>query len=161
MTRLSANFHLDAFTRSATADANGIEITVAPGSRVYRNLEALVIEILQPLRDHIAAPLYVTSGYRPPRVNRLVGGASDSQHTTGQATDVYADHHEPVELASHVVDLRLPFDQCIVEHDQGILHLSHKSEGCNRGETLTRYRSGDGEFEYVAGLVANPWDRPR
>jgi uncharacterized protein YcbK (DUF882 family) len=43
-----------------------------------------------PYRRRLARPLKVTSGYRPPDVNKLVGGATDSQHIYGNAVDVYA-----------------------------------------------------------------------
>lgn len=43
---------------------------------------------LDMIRDEWGAPLLVTSWYRPPRVNREVGGAKNSQHLYGSAADL-------------------------------------------------------------------------
>ncbi|MGV2830572.1 D-Ala-D-Ala carboxypeptidase family metallohydrolase [Myxosarcina sp. GI1(2024)] len=45
---------------------------------------------LSAFREYFGAPLIVTSWYRPPAVNRQVGGSTRSMHLTGLATDVIA-----------------------------------------------------------------------
>lgn len=40
-------------------------------------------------RDKVGKPLISISGYRPPAVNRAVGGATRSRHLVGDAMDVY------------------------------------------------------------------------
>jgi peptidoglycan hydrolase-like protein with peptidoglycan-binding domain len=40
------------------------------------------------IRDKYNSPLSINSGYRPSRINRLVGGASQSQHISGLALDI-------------------------------------------------------------------------
>jgi hypothetical protein len=45
---------------------------------------------LDKLRAHLGVPLMVTSYYRDPRTNAAVGGASQSSHLTGLATDIYS-----------------------------------------------------------------------
>lgn len=52
------------------------------------NIIALCKE-LDKLRRDWGEPIGVTSGYRPPAVNRAVGGVSNSQHLTGKAIDIY------------------------------------------------------------------------
>ena len=43
--------------------------------------------LLEPARQ-VAGPIIINSGFRNGRVNRLVGGVSNSQHLLGQATDI-------------------------------------------------------------------------
>lgn len=152
--RLGRNFSVGGLTASETADAHGVAIRVEKGSDVARNLRGLVVGVLQPLRDDVGEPVFVSSGYRPPDVNELVGGAPDSQHVAGEAADVYARGLSATELARRIVSLGLPYDQVIVEHDQGVVHVSHV-HGRNRREALTRVDRGLGH-EYVAGVLAEP-----
>jgi Peptidase M15/Putative peptidoglycan binding domain len=41
------------------------------------------------VRSKFGSPLAITSGYRPPDVNRAIGGAKLSQHLNGWAADIY------------------------------------------------------------------------
>ncbi|MDS3861036.1 D-Ala-D-Ala carboxypeptidase family metallohydrolase [Thermosynechococcaceae cyanobacterium BACA0444] len=41
------------------------------------------------VREAWGGPIGVTSWYRPPAINRAVGGVSNSQHLTGLAADIY------------------------------------------------------------------------
>jgi uncharacterized protein YcbK (DUF882 family) len=49
-----------------------------------------LIDAMQLLRDRLAQPLVITSGYRCPEHNRTVGGVSNSAHMRGRAADVAA-----------------------------------------------------------------------
>lgn len=44
--------------------------------------------ILQPLREAIASPVIITSGFRHSWLNRQVGGVPNSQHLIGCAADL-------------------------------------------------------------------------
>lgn len=50
---------------------------------------------LQELRDVIGEPIYINSAYRCPTHNKVVGGASDSQHLKGKAADIRVDDLPP------------------------------------------------------------------
>ena len=47
--------------------------------------------MLERPRSQIGRPFIVTSWYRPPVINRMVGGATYSRHLYGQAVDFYVE----------------------------------------------------------------------
>lgn len=167
--RLSLHFPAWEFCVSETADAEGIEIRIVEGSPVHRNYRALAHHTLQPWREDVGV-LHVSSGYRPVHVNKLVGGSPTSDHTGqhGAAADVWHDTLTPLELAQRLVDLGVDFDQVILEHDQGVVHVGYRrpdddGNERNRGEVKTRWRvlvgydaNGDPQYrlDYCPGLVA-------
>jgi len=51
-------------------------------------ISAELVNGLQELRDLLAGPIVITSGYRCPAHNARVGGAKQSQHTRGAAADI-------------------------------------------------------------------------
>lgn len=83
---LSKNFLLSEFLRSATAKSNNLHQQFTIRINVLINLVYLTSNLLQPLRE-IVGPINITSGYRCPEVNAIVGGARSSQHLYGQAID--------------------------------------------------------------------------
>ena len=119
-------FTFDELTASATARRMGIQNI--PSWRERENLRLLVENVLDPLREAWGKPVIVTSGYRCAMLNRIVGGAANSQHTTGMAadirtlTDTAADNRKLFDLA---LDLDLPFDQLIDEYGYDWVHISY------------------------------------
>ena len=85
------NFKLSEFFASSTADKNGIknEPSLDEKATVERNINSLVDNVLNPIRDKLCTPVIITSGYRCPQVNKLVGGANNSQHMSGCAAIFY------------------------------------------------------------------------
>ena len=55
-------------------------------NQIVQNIYIITKEFGE-IRDKAGCPLTITSGYRPPAVNRAVGGASHSQHIQGLAID--------------------------------------------------------------------------
>ena len=86
---LSRDFMLGELLRSDTAerDATLKQQQYNPPPEVVANLTYLAVTALQPIRDLLAYPLHVTSAYRCPAVNQLVGSKPTSQHLLGQAAD--------------------------------------------------------------------------
>ena len=55
-------------------------------NQIVQNIHIITKEFGE-IRDKAGCPLTITSGYRPPAVNRAIGGASHSQHIQGLAID--------------------------------------------------------------------------
>ena len=128
-------FTMNELTASATARRKGIDNT--PDETVKANLEALVKNVLDPLREAWGKPIIVTSGYRCPKLNRAVGGATNSQHTKGEAADIRTVSDLPSEnrqLFELVRTLKLPYDQLIDEYGYNWIHVSFSAR--NRRQIL-------------------------
>jgi hypothetical protein len=70
----------------AEATKNGSRI---PSTRAVVENILVLAELLERPRRQIGQPFIVTSWYRPPVINRMVGGATYSRHLYGQAVDFY------------------------------------------------------------------------
>ena len=151
MTWKSKYFTLRELTHSATAIRKGINNT--PSEAVKINLQRLVTNILDPLREEWGKPIIVTSGYRSVRLNAAVGGARSSQHVYGQAADIRTVSDRPEDnkkLRDLLIKLNLPYDQVIDEFGCDWIHVSHKESG-NRGQLLSAKRV-KGKTVYTAGI---------
>lgn len=141
MMRLSKHFTLDEFIKSATATRLGIDNT--PDEKALNCIQALVDNVLEPLRVHFGRPIIITSGYRCPRLNKAVGGSSTSQHAVGQAVDIRSvsdSREDNKELFDMIREMKLPFDQLINEFDYDWVHVSFGPR--NRRQVLKAEKSG-------------------
>lgn len=59
----------------------------SPGSEIEKNIRTLAVALDQ-VRQNWGSPIQVTSWYRPPDINRAVGGVANSQHIHGLAADI-------------------------------------------------------------------------
>ena len=80
-------FSLAELIKSSTATKHHIDNT--PPADVVKNLQYGVDMVLDPLRRIYGKPIIITSGYRCPKLNTLVGGVSNSWHTQGNAADIH------------------------------------------------------------------------
>lgn len=153
--QLSKNFYLDEFTRSEAAARHGLVISVEPDSQVFVYLQRLCVNVLQPLRDALG-PVAVLSGYRPPEVNRQVGGAPTSQHVQGLAADIVVSGHTPLQVCEWVRDNLQSYDQVIHEFGQWAHVSVAPSFGPVRLQELTAVKTqpvlGIKKTVYVPGL---------
>lgn len=60
-----------------------------------------LIDLLQKIRDHFAAPVTITSAYRTAAHNKAVGGSTYSKHMSGQAADIKVSGVSPKEVARY------------------------------------------------------------
>lgn len=61
---------------------------IPENDRVVKNIRKIAARFGE-IRQAFGSPIGVTSGYRPTKVNRAVGGASASRHIQGDALDIY------------------------------------------------------------------------
>lgn len=144
---LSPNFTLAQLVRSETAASRGIDN--APPPEVMDNLMRLArgLEQVQSLLGHA---LDVSSAYRCPELNSIVGGSPTSQHVLGQAADFDCPGFgTPLEVASAIASSDIRYDQVILEFARWV-HISFSA--APRTRVLTINDSAQG---YLAGL----WDR--
>lgn len=147
MTQLSTNFSL----AELTVNSHGFDNQ--PGQLELLALEAWAENIGQPIRDHYGLPVVVTSGFRCPALNKMVGGAADSQHVKGEAADIHVPGIRNDDLWTFIRD-NLQFDQVIAERltksdgAAGWVHVSY-STAHTRKSTISGPRAG----LYLPGLV--------
>jgi len=123
---------------------------------VEENLRSLVERVLDPLREAYGKPIRVTSGYRCPQLNRLVGGAPNSQHMRGEAADIVAYSQstrdcgskpamrilgeENLKLGKLIEQLgnfdQLIYEQCDKQGNPRWIHVSWKRNGWNRKQVI-------------------------
>lgn len=123
-------FTLNELTRSDTATKNKIDNT--PTDDAVKNLTALVDNVLDPLREMYGKPIYISSGYRCPELNKAVGGVSGSQHKTGQAADINQRSREENARIFKLIEENFDFDQLLWENGGRWIHVSYRADGKNR-----------------------------
>lgn len=133
------HFNLSEFFRSSTAAENGIknEPSINKRAAVIRNINLLVDNVLDPVGDMFNTPVIITSGYRCPQVNRLVGGVDNSQHMSGRAADFRVKGFTSSMMLGvffYILN-NLEYDQLIYYRSKNIIHVSYV-EKCPRCEAF-------------------------
>jgi zinc D-Ala-D-Ala carboxypeptidase len=147
--KLSANFSLAELTKT-----NVRQFDNTPSMQVIDNLQVLVDNVLQPIRNKFG-PVTVTSGYRSPEVNKAIGGSATSDHCFGFAADFEVAGVDNKELARWVAD-NLKFKQLILEFytkgvpDSGWVHVSYDKTNLTQ-KVMTATRVG-GRTVYSLGI---------
>jgi zinc D-Ala-D-Ala carboxypeptidase len=141
--QLSAHFNLHELTASQTATRKGISEQFDPPADVVGNLEYLCENLLEKLRTlNGNKPLFLSSGYRCPRLNTAVKGAKKSQHLTGEAADIDLGSKEANKaFFTKIQNSGIAYDQLINEYDFSWVHISLKKTG-NRLQALNVTTSG-------------------
>lgn len=149
MTKLTTNFWLHEFLRSQTAARHGISMD--PPVEVVDNLRRLCVDVLQPYRDAVGKTIMITSGYRPPRLNEMIGGSTTSAHMDGRAADFVVAGVTPFEVCNQMRAMGLPYDQLIHEFGRWVHVGISREEEDVRLQDLTAMRK-DGRTVYVPGI---------
>jgi len=126
MTRLTPHFTLEEFTFSQTATRKGIDNT--PHEGILDNL-CILANGMEDVRNLLNAPIHVSSGYRCPELNDLLGSKRTSQHTQGLACDFTSNAYgSPQIIFADIISSDIRYDQLILEFDRWI-HISFVEDG--------------------------------
>ena len=139
--KLSQHFSLGELvkTKYVTEDGN------IPSRVVIENLKRLCLW-LEELRFRYneryvsqEEPIVINSGYRSPEVNRLAGGAQNSNHLTGCAVDIRcAGKEQMIRYASILLDIadgtKQDYDELLLEQHGSVcwLHFAVRPSGNRR-----------------------------
>lgn len=151
--QISKHLSLAEVSRSETAKRKGINNT--PSGEHLENFKKLAENIFEPIREHFAVPIHISSGYRSKELNSAIGGASSSQHCSGEAIDIDMDGSASgvsnADVFKYIKD-SLNFDQLIWEFGSDSnpdwVHVSYESTGKQRKQILKAVKSG-GKTSYL------------
>jgi hypothetical protein len=148
---LQGHFRLSEFLRSDTAVRHGLENT--PSATHLANIRNILAPGMQRVRDALAVPVFITSGYRSAEVNAAVRGSSSSQHCAGLAADFIAPAFgTPRSISRYLMERSgdIRFDQLIFEG--GWVHISFTATA-PRCSVLTAHFTRGGGVSYTPGLA--------
>ena len=145
--QLSKNLTLAEVTRSETAKRRGISNMPTPEH--IENFKKLAENVFQPIREHFAVPIHISSGYRSKALNTAIGGSLSSQHCQGEAIDIDMDGSANgvtnAQVFNYIKD-NLNFDQLIWEFgttsNPDWVHVSYESTGKQRKQVLRATKQG-------------------
>jgi len=144
--KLSEHVTVDEFCYSPTAIKKGIRNTMSLAET--KNAIDLCVNVFEPIRKHLNAPIKISSGFRCQQLNKLIGGASGSQHTKGQAFDLELTDRK---LFDWIID-NIEVDQLIFEfgddNNANWFHISYR-KGNNRKQALRAVKIA-GKTQYIA-----------
>ena len=141
--QLSKNFTLEELTNSSTAKQYKIDNT--PNFEEKLNLLHLAQEVLQPIRDAWGESISINSGFRNAKLNKLVKGASNSDHLFGAAADIRTrknTREENKKLFNLILKLategKITCRQIIDEYNYKWIHVSvnHKKNGYRKNQVV-------------------------
>lgn len=102
-------FSIDELAHSNTARSRRIDNT--PNADAESEMQRLIDNVLDPLREYVGSPIHVSSGYRGSELNRAVGGVSNSIHKTGRAADITSRTMNASQLFNYIVKSDVLFDR--------------------------------------------------
>lgn len=148
--RVGPDFWLSEFLFSQTATRLGIDNT--PQGMALANIINILGPGMQRVRDLLGTPVFISSGFRCPELNRKIGGSEISQHMVGLAADFTSPQFGLPSTIAHYLMEREPvlrYDQLILEGRW--VHISFNGVR-PRGEVLTAHFTPKG-VTYTKGLA--------
>ena len=130
-------------THSNTATRRNIDNI--PNDYQLANMNAVALNIFEPLREWAGGPIKINSFFRSPDLNTAIGGSSKSQHCEGRAIDIddTFGHKTNAEMYNYIKE-NLNFDQLIWEFGNDTnpdwVHVSYVSDDQNRNRCLKAER---------------------
>jgi hypothetical protein len=145
MKTLSKHVTMEEFCYSPTAIKKGINNSM--GLIAIDKAMQLCENVFEPIRKHLNARIKISSGFRCEQLNKLIGGASGSQHTKGEAFDLELTDRKLFDWILKNVE----FDQLIYEFGNDAhanwFHISYR-KGNNRKQALRAIKIG-GKTQYI------------
>lgn len=126
-------FSLNELMHSDTATKMKINNDCSGNFQICYNLTKLIDNVLDPARKLLGEPIIVTSGYRCEELNKIVGGAKNSQHLYGQAADIICPF-KMRELWNILCDM--DFDQLIWENGGKWIHISYRGDNPQKNRRM-------------------------
>jgi len=151
--KLSENLSLSEVIKSNTAIRRGIDNN--PTQEHLEALEDIADNIFQPIREHFKVSIGISSGYRSRKLNEVIGGSKNSQHSKGEALDLDADMYGKItnKQIFEFIKENLVFDQLIWEFgndtEPNWVHVSFTTRRPNRMQILKAYKE-KGKNKYQA-----------
>ena len=141
--------HLSLAELIASDSAKRRGISNMPTPEHIANLKQLAEHVFEPIRAHFRCPIFISSGYRSEELNRLIGGASSSQHSKGEAIDIDMDGSSDgvsnLDIFNYIKS-NLKFDQLIYEFgnpsNPDWVHVSYTTKKPLRNEILKGFKAG-------------------
>lgn len=107
---------------------------------VENNLDRLIVELLDPIRERWGNVINITSGYRSPELNAKLKGSKTSKHLVGLAADLDAGTNDDNRrLAQLIASSGLVFDQLIDEKNYSWVHVGLTEKGNKPRQQILRY----------------------
>jgi len=125
-----------------------------PTEQHIANLKKLAENVFEPIRANFRQPIRISSGYRSQSLNAAIGGATNSQHSTGEAIDIDMEGTKITnkEIFNFIKE-KLNFDQLIYEFGNNTepdwVHVSFKANGQQRKQVLRAIKE-NGKTKYIA-----------
>lgn len=120
-------FTTEELCKSSIAEKNKID-NMPPNPAIRSNIDFFIQYCLDPIREKYGKPIYVSSGYRCPELNKIVKGSRNSQHLIGMAADIHAKGESNINLVPAIVSTGR-YDQIIIEKgdlsNPGWIHVSY------------------------------------
>lgn len=129
-------FELTELLKSETAVAHGIENL--PTWEIVETLEKFVLNTLNPIRIKWGQALIVSSGFRIPELNAIVGGSATSDHMEGLAVDIKLPSWSKRKLLELFILIQVMVDNGEIDIDQVIYYRKKKIIHIGAGEKLRR-----------------------
>ena len=133
MEQISKHISYDEAVLSPTALRAKIDNT--PNDDVLEAMKHVSNNLFEPLREWYGKPIKINSFYRCEKLNKLVKGASTSQHVKGEAIDISAGSKDENKKLFDWVNAHMEFDQLINEYDYTWVHISLRKNN-NRNQVL-------------------------
>lgn len=142
------DFNFTEFFDSNTLSSNQQEFYKLPIDiqNEYLKNATILADKIQEIRDFLQCPISISSGWRSPKLNKMVGGQAKSQHLIFQAIDwqpvingvITKQDKILTEILIKMKEAKIVVDQCLMEGSW--IHTSIKANN-NRNEFAT-YRIG-------------------